>query len=188
MSIICEQICNFSQKMTNSAMNKKFCKSCMNGDFDIIDKMLNKSNDYIHFHFQYERAFRFACVSGHLEIAQLLYNYVKNNNIMCETNKLISKNEINIHAKSEFAFCWSVANQHHDVARWLYSLGANIHVNNNSIFFCSCLENNIEMVHLLFKLSPNNITKNISSKVLLNYCYCEEYYDMLNLLIQIFDK
>lgn len=73
------------------------------GDLEISKHLFNRIKPNFD---DIERAFRWSCSYGNIDIAKWLY----------------SLDNVDIHADYDFTFIWSCRNNHLDVAKWLYSL------------------------------------------------------------------
>jgi hypothetical protein len=89
-------------------MQSQFIEFCKSGNLDQAKKFLEENeNPTIDISVEYDCAFRYACWSGHLEVAKWL---------------LEIKPTIDISAFDEEAFRYACFNRHLDVAKWFQSL------------------------------------------------------------------
>jgi hypothetical protein len=92
-------------------------------------------------------AFILSCECGNLELAKCIVDINENN----KKNEYYQKNLINVN--NELAFRQSCKFGRIDIAKWLYSLGVNIHVDDNYVFYQSCISNDLKMIRWLNSLS-----------------------------------
>ena len=83
--------------------------TCSSGTRDYSETEINR----VDIHAENERAFRWACKNGHLNVAKWLL----------ALGTMDEQRSINIHADDECAFKWYCENGHLIVAKWLLELG-----------------------------------------------------------------
>jgi len=156
---------------------------------DLEKAKIMHSQGEIDIHAQDDRAFRWSCVSGQLEVAQWLHSrganiHAKDNFAFrwsCEHGQLgvarwLHLQGANIHAEDDYAFRWSCLNGHLGVARWLHLWGADIHAEDNFAFKWSCENGHLEVAQWLCEIEPRyHITR--TSRPIGYYIMSQEEWD-----------
>ncbi len=163
--------------MIKMNLDKKFSEICKNGNLTEVVEFHNKWKHSINIHANNERAFRFSCMYGHLDVAKWLWK--------------ISNERINIHTDNEYSFrsscwygeskmakwLWKISNEtiticdfmfgiccqygQRDTAKWLLEIGdINIHAKNDIAFKYSCenyqTNTAIWLLHIFFDEKYHN--------------------------------
>lgn len=117
----------------------------------------------INISYENDYAFRFACVEGHLGVAQWL---------------LSIKPDINISANNEHAFKYTCFKGHLEVAQWLLSIkpDIDISVDNDVVFRFVCQTGDLVIAQWLQSLKPNKYVLEIENNKIIKY-HPDQYVD-----------
>ncbi len=105
-----------------------------------------------------EYAFRFACLNGHLQVAQWL---------------LEIEPDIDVSAKNEFAFQHTCENGHLGVAQWLWEVSnqtIDISADNEFAFQCACSNGHLQIAQWLHKVKPYHYVLKINAHGMFTHC------------------
>jgi len=80
-----------------------------------------------------------------------------------------------IHAQGDYAFRYSCANGHLEIARWLHSHGANIHAEDDHAFERSCENGHLEVAQWLCEIEPRYHITRISKPISYHIMSQEEW-------------
>lgn len=175
-------ILNYQDKL------QKFCKWGLLADSQKIYEMrpdVNISADD-------ECAFRWACLKGHLEVAQWLISVkpdiVISSHISSHDERVFRmschnghlelaqwllsvKPDINISANNEYAFCRACYNGHLKVAQWLLSVKPDIDLSadNEYAFRWACIWGYLELAQWLQSLQPNRYHLTVENGKITNW-------------------
>jgi hypothetical protein len=118
-------------------IHTEFIRACYYGR-TLVAKYIY-SNHNINLHIENDKIFRLCCSSGHLEVAQWLFEL---------------DHKIDIHVYNECVFKCVCGNGHLKVAQWLFELDhkIDIHVCEESIFRRTCDYGHLEVAKWLFEL------------------------------------
>lgn len=148
LNMICQKI-NKHFKYHQTYIQQFFEDMLLNHDLKDLQNFWKSNYQWINLHDG--ELFALACITGKLDVAKWVYSLDDN---------------INIHWQDDYAFTKCCVDNHFDVAFWLYSLSlldgvGHIYIHNgignsrnaDDAFYYSCLNGNLKMAKLLYKLS-----------------------------------
>ena len=146
-------------------MEKQFINLCEKGKLEEIRKIYSKNN--INIHVNNDKAFRYACLNGHIEIVKWLINL---------------DNKPDIHANNDEAFRFACYKGHIEIAKWLITLDdkPDIHAENDYAFRFACLNGHIEITKWLVTICDDYYIEIENNKI--------KSYKIKNSLQDLFDN
>jgi hypothetical protein len=155
-------------------MTDSFIQACKKGNLKKAINIYTKHKPNIHT--RDDEAFRYACVFGHINIAQWLYGLDDKPNIHADDDYAFRfvcligyiniaqwlyglEDKPNIHALDDEAFRFTCSSGHINIAQWLYGLDdkPNIHAKDDEAFRFACYFGHINIAQWLYGLDykPN---------------------------------
>lgn len=149
------------------SQSDKFLSLCDEGTLDEIkhiEKNVSKSDSL------YNTGFELACYNGHIETAKWLLKNGANFNTIprykceiffkdaCKYNniyiaKFLESLGVNIHYDSELSFRYACAKGHLDIIKWLHTKGVNFNVVENDAFLVACGNGRVDVIDYLYNNS-----------------------------------